>query len=241
MKLVSIPFKRESISERHWRSEHERQPCHFVSIPFKRESISERDSGGIDGLQQDTSFNSLQTGKHIWTPWVCKRTHRSLRVRFQFPSNGKVYLNSVYMKNARAFTLTFQFPSNGKVYLNDMMAAAADMSQESFNSLQTGKYIWTGANTRIHPWYREVSIPFKRESGFRVDPDEWAWCAAFLFQFPSNGKVDSELSIMISQCSKKSFNSLQTGKWIQRWLNNENDGSPPMCFNSLQTGKWIQS
>ena len=86
-----------------------------------------------------------------------------------------------------------------------------------------------------------VSIPFKRESGFKlpntslkgerknekfqfpsngkVDSNmvnrSWSY-PTDLFQFPSNGKVDSNLSIAIEGVNlMKCFNSLQTGKWIQ--------------------------
>ena len=62
---VSIPFKRESVSERNLK---ERQLLRSwsVSIPFKRESVSE--PGAV---------------------WVIK----SIIPEFQFPSNGKAYLN----------------------------------------------------------------------------------------------------------------------------------------------------
>ena len=39
---VSIPFKREGISERYGCNNHHHRPYFQVSIPFKRESISER-------------------------------------------------------------------------------------------------------------------------------------------------------------------------------------------------------
>ena len=64
-----------------------------------------------------------------------------------------------------------------------------------------------------------VSIPFKRESVFKV-------LAAFLrivlgvakFQFPSNGKVYSKPSASSPELSLYiCFNSLQTGKCIQRF------------------------
>ena len=60
-----------------------------------------------------------------------------------------------------------------------------------------------------------------------------------MFQFPSNGKVDPNYYPGMEKATyEKSFNSLQTGKWILtlsplsfRWSG--------FCFNSLQTGKWI--
>ena len=60
-----------------------------------------------------------------------------------------------------------------------------------------------------------------------------------MFQFPSNGKVDSEVYITGTAEYEQSFNSLQTGKWIQRMPGNPRKRAPKR-FNSLQTGKWIQ-
>ena len=40
------------------------------------------------------------------------------RTWFQFPSNGKAYLNDCVNPSPRAKERTFQFPSNGKAYLN---------------------------------------------------------------------------------------------------------------------------
>ena len=62
------------------------------------------------------------------------------------------------------------------------------------------------------------------------------------FQFPSNGKVDSERRIRLENFIVFGFNSLQTGKWIQSILMGSiRDGLASSRFNSLQTGKWIQS
>ena len=64
-----------------------------------------------------------------------------------------------------------------------------------------------------------------------------------VFQFPSNGKVDSKtiIDFDIFEPTGSSFNSLQTGKWIQRRKNQWLLMLMKKCFNSLQTGKWIQS
>ena len=86
---------------------------------------------------------------------------------FQFPSNGKVYSEETYLTYNAAVGKMFQFPSNGKVY--------SEETYLTFNAA-VGK----------------VSIPFKRESVFRV-------------KSPSPSKIG-----MIC------FNSLQTGKCIQR-------------------------
>ena len=138
-----------------------------------------------------TCFNSLQTGKWIQRFYFIACTCR--QDRFQFPSNGKV--------DSKA---TNEF---GRCY----------QTHYCFNSLQTGKWI-----QRITPNDSQcedyVSIPFKRESGFKDQPRKT----------PSNWKVQG-------------FNSLQTGKWIQRGKQSATH-TRQRCqgFNSLQTGKWIQ-
>ena len=61
--MVSIPFKRESVSELSSLCDNY---DYFlsVSIPFKRESVSEHDGDG-NGIPGVKGFNSLQTGKRI--------------------------------------------------------------------------------------------------------------------------------------------------------------------------------
>ena len=59
---------------------------------------------------------------------------------FQFPSNGKAYLNLLMDQEPLTRGPQFQFPSNGKAYLNT--APVVDVEEApSFNSLQTGKRI----------------------------------------------------------------------------------------------------
>ena len=89
---VSIPFKRESISEPSSRTGD--PPSGQVSIPFKRESISEHRMHTVVRYLPLYSFNSLQTGKYIWT----------------------------------------------------LRGGAEPGRSSGFNSLQTGKYIWTPAD-----------------------------------------------------------------------------------------------
>ena len=61
--FVSIPFKRESVSEQILAmTAAERE---IVSIPFKRESVSELTCGLLVFRLGGNCFNSLQTGKRI--------------------------------------------------------------------------------------------------------------------------------------------------------------------------------
>ena len=109
--------------------------------------------------------------------------------RFQFPSNGKAYLNLKLVLEQYAIH-EFQFPSNGKAYLNTIRTPKPGR-EFRFNSLQTGKRIWTEAPTR-----------------------DWGH-GLIAFQFPSNGKA--YLNMVRGQKTRDwvhDFNSLQTGKRI---------------------------
>ena len=61
---VSIPFKRESVSELKVEAE-PAEPAEPVSIPFKRESVSEQCWRYSRYRHCAACFNSLQTGKRI--------------------------------------------------------------------------------------------------------------------------------------------------------------------------------
>ena len=96
----------------------------------------------------------------------------------------------------------------------------------SFNSLQTGKHIQSRcpvmSQCRIH-----VSIPFKRETISKVIEESVETINTLRkFQFPSNGKAypkQSEPSSTNSPSTMLGFNSLQTGKHIQRYREREMD------------------
>ena len=60
--------------------------------------------------------------------------------KFQFPSNGKAYLNR-YPSLLKQELKRFQFPSNGKAYLNMPLVIQNNHATPCFNSLQTGKRI----------------------------------------------------------------------------------------------------
>ena len=100
---------------------------------------------------------------------IRKATLEAIAAVFQFPSNGKV------LSDRNAFRATFngemfQFPSNGKV-LSDEAATDTEIKthKDSFNSLQTGKSFRTKYNRNYNR------------------------CISIMFQFPSNGKVLSDI------------------------------------------------
>ena len=112
----------------------------------------------------------------------------------------------------------FQFPSNGKVYSESEFTMSLSFSATWFQFPSNGKV------------YSEIS-------------SNGTGTANKVFQFPSNGKVYSELLIIESPEAplQNGFNSLQTGKCIQRNRTNEETEADLESFNSLQTGKCIQS
>ena len=158
---VSIPFKREGVSKESCLLRHVEIVA--VSIPFKREGVSKV---------------------------VSTNSNYSERIKFQFPSNGKVYpkancdvvshyrvsisFNSLQTGRCiqrerqqvldQAAVIEFQFPSNGKVYPK-LVRGDPHRPFPSFNSLQTGRCIQRNCNDL-------QSI--RRHNRF---------------QFPSNGKV----------------------------------------------------
>ena len=111
---------------------------------------------------------------------------------FQFPSNGKAYPKFVCLGCGDAYASSFQFPSNGKAYPKCIIGGM-----------------------RLGDISNDVSIPFKRESvskgNSRVGPKPRK-----KFQFPSNGKAYPKSFSLCLYVIFNSFNSLQTGKRIQR-------------------------
>ena len=203
-------------------------------------------------------------------PKISKKLRDSgISIQFQFPSNGKAYPKSKTSMSVYCFRLTFQFPSNGKAYPKSHSAQERLLLAKSFNSLQTGKRIqskptaWSGRNKNVSiPFKREsvskgcsatvtaasprtVSIPFKRES---VSKGE-ALSSTFRLQYMpvsipfkrESVSKDSRGSRVSCMVHHGSFNSLQTGKRIQRVKGAVYSVVGYLCFNSLQTGKRIQS
>ena len=91
--------------------------------------------------------------------------------KFQFPSNGKVETKKDWTIGS-FMAIKFQFPSNGKVEPKIRLVCFC-----------------------IPNTIYKVSIPFKRESGAKVDLTGY------------------HVLLLIASC----FNSLQTGKWSQRY------------------------
>ena len=188
---VSIPFKREG-TRKPIATTKGRKAINLVSIPFKREG---------------TRKQYKEMG--VW---------QIATLKFPFPSNGKARGNSllamVFVFPAFGVSIPFkregtrkrtgseidyplcaefQFPSNGKVRGNQCIYFFVACSEESFNSLQTGRYAETNQVVQ------DIAMQVK-------------------FQFPSNGKVRGNLNGTL--CRKgirgmSSFDSLQTGRYAE--------------------------
>ena len=166
---------------------------------------------------RDASFNSLQTGKCIQS---CKDLlHRTVGLYdlFQFPSNGKVYSEESLQAN-HLWAVEFQFPSNGKVD-SEAQKTMGQFVEISFNSLQTGKWIQRimGGCTKTTT---TVSIPFKRESGFRDAMSAKLVGTLPQVSIPFKRESGFRVALLVTLFAIVAFrfNSLQTGKWIQRKL-----------------------
>ena len=188
LSIVSIPFERESVFRRRNRifatfDQH----YAFVSIPFERESVfrhteteTEAPHAHVFQFERESQFrlpkrrnheilcfNSLRAGKCVQT----KPKFIEWLSLFQFPSSGKVLTG--HSAWGHGHYQPFQFPSSGKVCSDN------GRKHHSFNT--------------VFEYY--VSIPFERESVFRLNsPVQRALeYETDRFQFPSSGKVCSDL------------------------------------------------
>ena len=187
---VSIPFKRESISKESLVNSGFLKAC-VVSIPFKRESISKEYLLvlAVEGrLSVSIPFKRESISKVPM--WVSVSRRRN--IVFQFPSNGKAYPKERLPQTlASSFSLSFNSLQTGKAYpkLSRQEHIYVDFE---FQFPSNGKAYPKGSRSREGTAADSVSIPFKRESISKVATVEKALRAA------------------------ESFNSLQTGKHIQR-------------------------
>ena len=132
---------------------------------------------------------------------------------FQFPSNGKVFLNYFKPLKITLPHISFQFPSNGKVFLNER-SFDAPTQPSLFQFPSNGKVFLNRISQSWTQLHRSVSIPFKREGLSELKIDQRQTLEEFMFQFPSNGKVFLNLIKKSNEPATiaVSFNSLQTGR-----------------------------
>ena len=162
-----------------------------VSIPFKRESVSQAFILYPCIRYFFQCFNSLQTGKRITREAVIADAEITMNT-FPFPSNGKADHKSELTTYHVKQNDKFPFPSNGKAYHKAEWAGSAGPFGSGFHSLQTGKPIQR--IYRLPVWHRVSMFPFpsngKAYPKYFYRDDLLA--AAAKFPFPSNGKADCE-------------------------------------------------
>ena len=134
-----------------------------VSIPFKREGLSELNLLEMRGIPCP-SFNSLQTGRSFRTKIIIVSEVYIMadENKFQFPSNGKDFPNQGSGDTFKWFGIRFQFPSNGKDFPNSQSANLLTETPLSFNSLQTGRTFRTHvlpAQAMQITYYNEFQFP----------------------------------------------------------------------------------
>ena len=172
------------------------------------------------GRERPSRFNSLQTGKRIWTKMIFKG--RIDRISFNSLQTGKrIWTKFIRKEKWMGHKLGFNSLQTGKRIWTNNQRADGTVLPSGFNSLQTGKRIWT------------------QITGHRYG-------LSIAFQFPSNGKAYLNLRVLwVTLWVTRGFNSLQTGKRIWTWPETLNPKKLKNCFNSLQTGKriwtvWVQ-
>ena len=137
----------------------------------------------------------------------------------------------------------FQFPSNGKVY--PKRPTAERCWSQCDVSIPFKRESVSKVNLLLKPLHLVVSIPFKRESVSKVAQRQRHPSSKKCFNSLQTGKCIQRGSIRSFHLYGHfpvSFNSLQTGKCIQRRRRgHRRERRHTKCFNSLQTGKCIQS
>ena len=102
--VVSIPFKRESLSKV-WVSWSDFQSDYHVSIPFKRESLY-KVIANKDKVESISKFPFPSNGKAYPKRHAARRdTEQPDESKFPFPSNGKAYPKQTWETSQRKIQL----------------------------------------------------------------------------------------------------------------------------------------
>ena len=189
---VSIPFKRESLSKANKMTIPKKMA--IVSIPFKRESLSKVTSKRIPPQNPHCvsipfKRESLSKGRCLHIP--------------QRPRNR-----------------CFNSLQTGKPIQSNAMNVVAT-PKVGFNSLQTGKPIQRHYKSLTQRKIAKFQFPSngKAYPKNELQAKNNELTQIKMFQFPSNGKAyPKSIPLRTSSPERWSFNSLQTGKPIQRKL-----------------------
>ena len=163
---VSIPFKREALSEpKCWKLSSTSSTQ--VSIPFKREALSERERARR--VQRGLNlFQFPSNGKHFQNRLL---TARGLQMRFSFNSlqTGSTFRtrnrrHRTQMARDQSFN-SLQTGSTFRTNNSQSETPEKGLFVQGFNSLQTGSTFRTKENGLVtFSFTVQVSIPFKREA-----------------------------------------------------------------------------
>ena len=140
----------------------------LVSIPFKRESVFRAVTDEF--LTNNAGEFQFPSNGKVYSEYI---REKDLKVGDRVYVSIPFKRESVFRDMGRVIgtggqTIKFQFPSNGKVYSEATIDQEFEGSLYCFNSLQTGKCIQSApSNPPTAPTNSQVSIPFKRESVFR--------------------------------------------------------------------------
>ncbi len=165
-----------------------------VSIPFKREGLSEPHTIYYLILLS-SAFQFPSNGKVF--PNSRRKSQLRRLLRFQFPSNGKVFPNNDSsrmwwsytgltsfnsLQTGRSFRTTivillwlaagkgFNSLQTGRSFRTNEVCVWKRRASRSFNSLQTGRSFRTEIEYLENKLARLVSIPFKREGLSELTP-----------------------------------------------------------------------
>ena len=177
---VSIPFKRESVSQAS-RLKWAHSPKRLFQFPSNGKAYHK--VLGIDpGIAHTGRFNSLQTGKRItrmnlWQYLLCID-------QFQFPSNGKAYHKVAAAKEHYINTLSFNSLQTGKRITSANVRPRGQGGVSQFQFPSNGK-AYHKAERLGRKWIGiDVSIPFKRESVSQVKIHDAFPCEPFEVSIP---------------------------------------------------------
>ena len=184
------------------------------------------------------SFNSLQTGRHIQS-WARRSKRKLNQVSIPFKREG-IYKEGMTLGAGSALAFRFNSLQTGR-HIQSWICWWYLWWDECFNSLQTGRHIQSQYpvewNQTIH-----VSIPFKREGIYKGSGclKRFQQSVLSLFQFPSNGKAYPK-TISVRPTYRTKWVSIPFKReGIYKEVLNMNEKVRNRCFNSLQTGRHIQ-
>ena len=183
-----------------------------VSIPFKREGLSERVTFEKPGVTITIKFQFPSNGKDF--PNEMNDVQKStLIAEFQFPSNGKDFPNRFCLLEALLQRMkSFNSLQTGRTFRTDGEIETLE-TEGLFQFPSNGKDFPNLFRWCTNCTFFTVSIPFKREGLSELQKSLSSDYQKIRFQFPSNGKdFPNIIYVVMFNYVYVRFNSLQTGR-----------------------------